>query len=131
MALVHASTCMASNFVANQSFKTIVTTTSNFSDSNVIGEGGFGKVYKGILENGDAIAVKRESVKHEGMKDLEKEVSLIAKLQHRNLVRVIGYCSHGEEDLLIYEYLPNMSLDVILFGTFYHLNLFDWQSILL
>ncbi|XBI95247.1 hypothetical protein VPH35_031752 [Triticum aestivum] len=98
------------------SFKDIFPATGGFSDSNVLGKGGFGIVYKGTLEGGKEVAVKRlTKYSDQGMEHLRNEVVLISKVQHRNLVRLLGYCIHGAEKLLIYEYLPNKSLDYFLF----------------
>ncbi|XVF77715.1 hypothetical protein PTKIN_Ptkin14bG0069300 [Pterospermum kingtungense] len=90
--------------------------TDTFSVNNKLGEGGFGPVYKGILANGQEIAVKRLSKSSgQGMNEFKNEVKLIAKLQHRNLVRLLGCCIHGEERILVYEYMPNRSLDSFIF----------------
>ncbi|MFS7978736.1 putative protein kinase RLK-Pelle-DLSV family [Helianthus anomalus] len=91
--------------------------TNDFSQENKLGVGGFGAVYRGKLEDGHEIAVKRLS-KNSGQGDLEfkNEVLLVAKLQHRNLVRLLGFSIEGNERLLIYEYMPNASLDNFLFG---------------
>ncbi|GMH19479.1 hypothetical protein Nepgr_021320 [Nepenthes gracilis] len=95
---------------------TLQIATNNFSDKNKIGKGGFGVVYKGILENGDEIAVKRLSFgSDQGIEEFKNEVILVAKLQHKNLVRLLGFCLAGEEKLLVYEFVPNKSLDYILF----------------
>ncbi|XP_029122483.2 receptor-like serine/threonine-protein kinase SD1-8 [Elaeis guineensis] len=95
---------------------TIRTATNNFSDDNKLGEGGFGAVYKGQLEDGEKIAVKRLSKDSvQGIHEFTNEVLLIAKLQHRNLVRLFGCCIEGEERLLVYEYLQNTSLDYFIF----------------
>ncbi|PQQ08831.1 G-type lectin S-receptor-like serine/threonine-protein kinase [Prunus yedoensis var. nudiflora] len=105
---------------------TITAATNNFSVENKLGKGGFGSVYKGVLYNGKEVAVKRLS-KHsgQGVEEFKNEVVLIAKLQHRNLVRILGCCVQDEEKMLIYEYLPNKSLD---FFIFYETNkaLLDW-----
>ncbi|PKU68642.1 G-type lectin S-receptor-like serine/threonine-protein kinase At4g27290 [Dendrobium catenatum] len=90
--------------------------TNHFSDENKLGQGGFGPVYKGHLGDGQEIAVKRLSrYSVQGSDEFMNEVMLIAKLQHRNLVRLLGCCIHGEERLLIYEYMPNKSLDSFIF----------------
>ncbi|XP_062013326.1 G-type lectin S-receptor-like serine/threonine-protein kinase At1g11410 isoform X2 [Rosa rugosa] len=96
---------------------TISAATKNFSNSNRLGEGGFGPVYKGVLSNGTEIAVKRLCKNSgQGNEEFKNEVLLIAKLQHRNLVRMLGYCVQDEEKMLIYEYLPNKSLDSFIFN---------------
>ncbi|KAK1381936.1 Receptor-like serine/threonine-protein kinase [Heracleum sosnowskyi] len=97
-------------------FAIIAKATRNFSLNNKLGEGGFGPVYKGTLEDGQEIAVKRLSKQsRQGLDEFKNEVSVIAKLQHRNLVRLLGCCIEDGEMLLIYEYMPNKSLDAILF----------------
>ncbi|KAM0913133.1 hypothetical protein ACQ4PT_012353 [Festuca glaucescens] len=98
------------------SFEDIIPATNGFSDSNVLGKGGFGIVYKGTLKGGKEVAIKRlTKCSDQGIKHFKNEVVLIAKLQHQNLVRLLGYCIRGDEMLLIYEYLPNKSLDYYLF----------------
>ncbi|XP_072951668.1 uncharacterized protein [Typha angustifolia] len=93
---------------------TLRAATANFSEINKLGQGGFGTVYKGILPDGQEIAVKRPSRDSgQGIGELKNELVLVAKLQHKNLVRLLGACS--EEKLLVYEYVPNRSLDTILF----------------
>ncbi|CAN4104124.1 unnamed protein product [Withania somnifera] len=97
-------------------FVTITSATENFSSANVIGEGGFGPVYKGILPNGQEIAVKRQSkYSGQGVQELKNEIVLISKLQHRNLVKLLGCCLEGTERMLIYEFMPNTSLDYFIF----------------
>ncbi|XP_008235408.1 PREDICTED: G-type lectin S-receptor-like serine/threonine-protein kinase At1g11410 [Prunus mume] len=96
---------------------TIAAATDNFSLANKLGKGGFGSVYKGVLCSGKEVAVKRLS-KHsgQGIEEFKNEIVLIAKLQHRNLVRILGYCVQDEEKMLIYEYVPNKSLDSFIFN---------------
>ncbi|KAM1245722.1 hypothetical protein ACFX15_036248 [Malus domestica] len=95
---------------------TLETATNKFSEDNKLGEGGFGAVFKGMLINGQEIAVKRLSKSSgQGVQEFKNEVVLVAKLQHRNLVRLLGFCLEGEETLLVYEYVPNKSLDYFLF----------------
>ncbi|KAL8214388.1 hypothetical protein R6Q57_003837, partial [Mikania cordata] len=107
---------------------TIAAATDNFSPSNKLGEGGFGSVYKGKLLNEQEIAVKRLSQSSgQGMQEFKNEVMLIAKLQHRNLVRLLGYCFHKEEKMLVYEYLPNKGLDSFIFDQ-EKASLLDWKK---
>ncbi|KAM2607904.1 hypothetical protein TB2_036401 [Malus domestica] len=95
---------------------TLETATNKFSEDNKLGEGGFGAVFRGMLINGQEIAVKRLSKSSgQGVQEFKNEVVLVAKLQHRNLVRLLGFCLEGEETLLVYEYVPNKSLDYFLF----------------
>ncbi|XP_047336088.1 G-type lectin S-receptor-like serine/threonine-protein kinase RKS1 [Impatiens glandulifera] len=95
---------------------TIVAATNNFSISNKLGEGGFGTVYKGCLKDGMEIAAKRlAKSSDQGVEEFKNEVSLIAKLQHKNLVRLLGCCVEQDEKVLIYEYLPNKGLDLFIF----------------
>ncbi|RDY00479.1 G-type lectin S-receptor-like serine/threonine-protein kinase, partial [Mucuna pruriens] len=94
----------------------IVKATDGFSINNKLGEGGFGAVYMGTVADGQEIAVKRLSQSSgQGFNEFKNEVILIAKLQHRNLVKLLGCCIEGEEKMLIYEYMPNKSLDSFIF----------------
>ncbi|CAB4306251.1 unnamed protein product [Prunus armeniaca] len=99
-------------------FETIRSATDDFSDANKLGRGGFGAVYKGRLLSGQPIAVKRLSKNSEqGDREFKNEVMLLAQLQHRNLVRLLGFCLKTDERLLIYEYVPNTSLDHFIFDS--------------
>ncbi|KAJ3705364.1 hypothetical protein LUZ61_009069 [Rhynchospora tenuis] len=97
-------------------FYEIAKATDNFSLDNKLGQGGFGPVYKGVFPEGLEIAVKRLSAQScQGIVEFQNEIQLIAKLQHRNLVRLLGWCIQGEENLLVYEFMPNKSLDFFIF----------------
>ncbi|WVZ99117.1 hypothetical protein U9M48_044464 [Paspalum notatum var. saurae] len=109
-------------------FKTIAVATDGFSTENKLGEGGFGPVYKGKLEDGREIAVKTLSrTSAQGLQEFKNEVLLIAKLQHRNLVRLIGCSISGPEKILIYEYMENKSLDYFLFDATKS-KILNWQT---
>ncbi|KAJ0983488.1 hypothetical protein J5N97_011743 [Dioscorea zingiberensis] len=108
---------------------TVLSATENFSPDNILGEGGFGFVYKGRLRDGEEIAVKRLNKNSvQGLEEFMNEVMLIAKLQHRNLVRLLACCIEGGERMLAYEYMPNKSLDVFLFGKSKDGEVLDWQT---
>ncbi|EFH48848.1 kinase family protein [Arabidopsis lyrata subsp. lyrata] len=95
--------------------KDIEAATSNFLASNKIGQGGFGE---GTFSNGTEVAVKRLSrTSDQGELEFKNEVLLVAKLQHRNLVRLLGFALQGEEKILVFEFVPNKSLDYFLFGS--------------
>ncbi|CAJ2678380.1 unnamed protein product [Trifolium pratense] len=109
-------------------FKTIMTATRNCGYENKLGQGGFGSVYKGCLVNGQEIAVKRLSRNSgQGKEEFKTEVRLLVKLQHRNLVRLLGCCFEKEERMLVYEYLPNKSLDFFIFDQNQRSSL-DWNK---
>ncbi|KAK4485151.1 hypothetical protein RD792_007764 [Penstemon davidsonii] len=108
-------------------FDVLQKATENFSEVNKLGKGGFGPVYKGELENGRTIAVKRLSkASGQGIQEFMNEVMLISKLQHRNLVRLFGCCIENKETMLIYEYMPNKSLDFFLFDQ--SQEILDWKK---
>ncbi|CAG7899941.1 unnamed protein product [Brassica rapa] len=109
-------------------FQVLAKATDHFSHRNKLGQGGFGPVYKGKLPEGQEIAVKRLSrASRQGLEELMNEVVVISKLQHRNLVRVLGCCIEGEERLLVYEYMPNKSLDAYLFDPSKQ-KILDWKT---
>ncbi|KAM0886849.1 hypothetical protein ACQ4PT_029458 [Festuca glaucescens] len=98
-------------------FSSLAKATSNFSRENKIGEGGFGRVYKGRLQ-GLPVAIKRCFIESspERLSDFENEIKFIPRLQHRNIVKLQGYCIQGKERILVYEYMRNKSLDKFIFG---------------
>ncbi|XP_034697306.1 G-type lectin S-receptor-like serine/threonine-protein kinase At1g11410 [Vitis riparia] len=107
---------------------TITTATNNFSSKNELGRGGFGSVYKGQLSNGQEIAVKKLSKDSgQGKEEFKNGATLIAKLQHVNLVRLLGCCITEEENILVYEYLSNKSLDSFIFDETKK-SLLDWRK---
>nr|KYP44752.1 Cysteine-rich receptor-like protein kinase 10 [Cajanus cajan] len=107
--------------------QTILEATSNFSSTNKIGEGGFGPVYKGKLPNGQEVAIKRLSKSSgQGLIEFKNEAMLIVKLQHTNLVKLLGFCIDKEERILVYEYLPNKSLNLYLFDS-NKKSVLDWK----
>ncbi|XP_062223333.1 receptor-like serine/threonine-protein kinase SD1-8 [Phragmites australis] len=106
----------------------ILVVTDNFAEHNKIGAGGFGPVYKGKLEDGQQVAVKRLCQgSMQGVKEFMNEVKLIAKLQHRNLVRLLGCCIDDDERMLVYEYMHNQSLDTFIFDEGKR-RLLGWQK---
>ncbi|XP_016466289.2 LOW QUALITY PROTEIN: G-type lectin S-receptor-like serine/threonine-protein kinase At4g27290 [Nicotiana tabacum] len=110
------------------SLESILAATDNFSEENKLGRGGFGLVYKGKFQGGREIAIKRLSAQSsQGINEFKNEVILIARLQHRNLVRLMGYCVQGNEKILLYEYMPNKSLDTFIFDERNH-ALIDWKK---
>ncbi|XP_054778564.1 G-type lectin S-receptor-like serine/threonine-protein kinase At1g11300 isoform X2 [Prosopis cineraria] len=109
-------------------FEELLNATNNFHSSNMLGRGGFGSVYKGQLKDGQQIAIKRLSkASRQGQEEFMNEVVVISKLQHRNLVRLLGCCIQQTERILIYEYMHNKSLDAILFDSIKKKEL-DWQK---
>uniref|UniRef100_A0ACD5WEH9 Uncharacterized protein n=5 Tax=Avena sativa TaxID=4498 RepID=A0ACD5WEH9_AVESA len=99
-------------------YNDLVIATNNFSDGNKLGEGGFGSVYRGFLDEMDLhVAIKRVSKgSKQGRKEYASEVRVISRLRHKNLVQLIGWCHGGDELLLVYELMPNGSLDSHLYG---------------
>ncbi|XP_038699714.1 receptor-like protein kinase THESEUS 1 [Tripterygium wilfordii] len=110
------------------SFSQIEAATDNFSNANKLGEGGYGPVYKGKLRSGQEIAVKRLSTSStQGLEEFKNEVSLTARLQHVNLIRVVGFCCERDENMLVYRHMPNRSLDCYLFDPIKRHEL-DWSK---
>ncbi|KAI4964585.1 hypothetical protein ZWY2020_005396 [Hordeum vulgare] len=98
----------------------IRTATLNFDESLVIGVGGFGKVYKGKMEDGTRVAIKRghtESHQGQGVKEFETEIEMLSRLRHRHLVPLIGYCDEQNEMVLVYEHMANGTLRSHLYGS--------------
>jgi serine/threonine protein kinase len=109
-------------------FQTLVSATRDFHPANKLGQGGFGPVYKGKLEDGREIAVKRLAHNsNQGKKEFLNEAKLLSRVQHRNVVSLFGFCVHGTEKLLVYEFVANQSLDKLLFKSQRRDSL-DWKK---
>ncbi|CAN1267028.1 Putative G-type lectin S-receptor-like serine/threonine-protein kinase At1g61610 [Linum perenne] len=108
--------------------RTLQVATNFFSELNKLGHGGFGPVYKGLMPDGQEIAVKKLSLdSRQGLTEFTNEVKLLLKIQHKNLVTLLGCCIEGPEKMLVYEYLPNKSLDYFLFDRKKSSSL-DWAT---
>ncbi|AEE28610.1 putative proline-rich receptor-like protein kinase PERK11 RLK-Pelle-PERK-1 family [Arabidopsis thaliana] len=100
--------------------------TEGFCKSFVVGEGGFGCVYKGILFEGKPVAIKQlKSVSAEGYREFKAEVEIISRVHHRHLVSLVGYCISEQHRFLIYEFVPNNTLDYHLHGK--NLPVLEWS----
>ncbi|XP_024021432.1 probable LRR receptor-like serine/threonine-protein kinase At1g56140 [Morus notabilis] len=109
------------------SYSELQAATGDFASSNKLGDGGFGRVYKGTLSDGREVAVKQLSVgSHHANEQFVSEIVTISVVQHRNLVKLYGFCIEGNRRILVYEYLKNKSLDQALFGK-NDLHL-DWKT---
>ncbi|KAJ0982027.1 hypothetical protein J5N97_010282 [Dioscorea zingiberensis] len=98
-------------------FEEMALATSNFSNSTQVGEGGYGKVYKGVLADGTLVAIKRaQEGSLQGSKEFFTEIQLLSRLHHRNLVSLVGYCNEEDEQMLVYEFIPNGTLGDHLLG---------------
>ncbi|CAI0403432.1 unnamed protein product [Linum tenue] len=107
----------------------ILEATNNFRETNIIGDGGFGTVYKATLRNGNKVAVKKLSqAKAQGDREFVAEMETLGKVKHQNLVSLLGYCSFGEEKLLVYQYMVNGSLDMWLRNRTGRLEVLDWNK---
>ncbi|KAK9073640.1 hypothetical protein SSX86_006234 [Deinandra increscens subsp. villosa] len=117
------------NVARSFTFRELAASTQNFKAANLIGEGGFGGVYKGRLESGKLVAVKKLNLHgSQGNQEFIVEVLMLSLLRHSNLVTLIGYCTDGDQRLLVYEYMPLGSLENLLFDLEPHQEPLDWQT---
>lgn len=111
------------------SLKELQAATNNFNYDNKLGEGGFGSVYWGQLWDGSQIAVKRLKVwSSKAEMEFAVEVEILGRVRHKNLLSLRGYCAEGQERLIVYDYMPNLSLLSHLHGQYASDSLLDWQK---
>ncbi|CAL9091942.1 unnamed protein product [Musa textilis] len=98
-------------------YEQLVMATDGFSDANLLGQGGFGYVHRGVLPNGKEVAVKQlKTGSGQGEREFQAEVDIISRVHHKHLVSLVGYCCSGGKRLLVYEYVPNNTLEFHLHG---------------
>lgn len=98
-------------------YEELAEATNGFSSESILGEGGFGCVYKGVLSDGREVAVKQlKSGSGQGGREFRAEVEIISRVHHRHLVSLVGYCISEQQRLLVYDYVPNDTLDYHLHG---------------
>ncbi|KAL3368466.1 hypothetical protein AABB24_009365 [Solanum stoloniferum] len=103
--------------------------TNNFDDKFFIGEGGFGKVYRGVLRDGTKVALKRRNrLSRRGIEEFRTEIEILSQFRHPNLVSLIGYCNDNNEMILIFEYLENGNLWSHLYGSDLRLHNMSWEQ---
>ncbi|KAK7342839.1 hypothetical protein VNO80_25795 [Phaseolus coccineus] len=110
-------------------YKELKVASDNFSQSNKIGQGGFGSVYKGLLKDGKLAAIKVLSEEStQGVKEFMTEINVISEIEHENLVKLYGCCVEGKNRILVYNFLENNSLAQTLLGSGHSSNTFDWKT---
>ncbi|KAL1810080.1 hypothetical protein ACET3Z_027070 [Daucus carota] len=116
------------NFGKSQfTYDELANATGGFSQSDIIGQGGFGHVYKGVLPNGQQVAVKTlKSGSGQGEREFQAEVEIISRVHHRHLVSLVGYCIYKEQRMLVYEFVPNRTLEFHLHGK--GQPVMDWKT---
>jgi serine/threonine protein kinase len=101
------------------SYEELIKATNGFSTLNLLGEGGFGSVYKGCLPDGREIAVKQLKIGgSQGEREFKAEVDIISRIHHRHLVSLVGYCIQDDRKILVYDYVPNNTLHFHLHGKY-------------
>lgn len=110
----------------------LVEATNGFSAQNLLGEGGFGCVYRGRLVDGREVAVKQlKTGGGQGEREFRAEVEIISRIHHRHLVTLVGYCISENTRMLVYDYVPNNNLYFHLHGRSWHWLFFNINSVLL
>lgn len=104
---------------SNFTYEELVAATGGFAKANLLGQGGFGYVYKGVLPSGKEVAVKSlKSGSGQGEREFQAEVDIISRVHHRHLVGLVGYCIAGSQRMLVYEFVPNNTLEFHLYGIY-------------
>ncbi|KAJ8528290.1 hypothetical protein K7X08_021982 [Anisodus acutangulus] len=119
VALPSPSPAMSLGFSSQSTFtyEELVQATDGFSDANLLGQGGFGYVHKGVLPNGKEVAVKQlKAGSGQGEREFQAEVEIISRVHHKHLVSLVGYCITGAQRMLVYEFVPNSTLEFHLHG---------------
>lgn len=99
------------------SYEDLASATNGFSDANLIGQGGFGYVHKGVLPNGQEVAVKSlKTGSGQGEREFQAEVEIISRVHHRHLVSLVGYSIADTQRMLVYEFVPNKTLEYHLYS---------------
>lgn len=107
------------------SYDMLAAATKGFSREYLLGQGGFGYVYKGVLPSGKVVAIKSlKSGSGQGEREFQAEVEIISRVHHRHLVSLVGYCISEHQRMLVYEYVPNQTLEFHLHGKFHYCHLF-------
>lgn len=100
-------------------YEELAMATDGFSEANLLGQGGFGYVHRGVLPNGKEVAVKQlKTGSGQGEREFQAEVEIISQVHHKHLVSLVGYCMTGTQRLLVYEFVPNNTLEYHLHGKF-------------
>lgn len=98
-------------------YEELAMATDGFSDANLLGQGGFGYVHRGVLPNGKEVAVKQlKAGSGQGEREFQAEVEIISRVHHKHLVSLVGYCIAGIQRMLVYEFVPNNTLEFHLHG---------------
>ncbi|XP_039827542.1 proline-rich receptor-like protein kinase PERK1 [Panicum virgatum] len=100
----------------SHSYEQLAAATDGFAPGNIIGQGGFGCVYRGTLDGAEVAIKKLKTESRQGDREFRAEVEIISRVHHRNLVSLVGYCIYSDERLLVYEFVPNKTLDSHLHG---------------